>query len=774
MRLDPKFIREFLKPNFISYKNATFELNSVGDWTGFDDGAVSAPVDGTGSTAGANLTFTATNSSPLDGNYSALLSKTGALNLQGKGHSLSSVSIPLGFRGQVCALEFFYSIASGTYTAGDVSIWLYDQTNSELIYGDLQNLPHTEVGKASKFVVTFPTKTTTANVRVIIFQASTTTNNYTITFDDFNLFEVENFIGSPVGVWQQYTPILTGFGTVTGSNFWYRQNQTDVEVFGRWTNGTVSATIASISMPTNYPINLNPAQSSLARAILGHYHFNQNSNNSSGYILANDGETGLVYFSGRHGVSTENVASRQNGSGITVSSTQGSVYFKAPISTLSPSIALANSRIEYASNSSQADADDTTSFVNDINGSQVQQSPLTANRNRRIRFKNPIQKGDTIQVQISIDGGLSWEDMQGHHTDTSGNDTSFFQYQTGVSYGFGRTIAVAGSSTDINVYMGRYQFASGAYAAAGTAWAANNFRWRVVKYSNAIPVESGAPEYKESLITTDTSTVSADTYIDVAGSSITLAPGVWDIGFQGIIAQNSISATPTGTVGIFDSSNNLIGNALYHLNTGATAGQIEGKPVNLVARNVRVDVTTTYKVRIRCVVAAASGVVTAQGAANQAGGLTDPDTRALTWARKTTVGVGGQGGITPIYLTAFGNAGTVITSGVTNLDFTTKEFDSHNAWSGTVFTVPSGGGGNYSVHVTAKPTAAFGGSVVLYKNGTAFMTMGDDVSSDQKSGSSGVRVNPGDTLSIRFNNNATLNSGAAAHNHKLTIQRISL
>jgi hypothetical protein len=59
--------------------------------------------------------------------------------------------------------------------------------------------------------------------------------------------------GSPVSDWQSYTPATTqGFGTPTAVNLRYRRVGSDVEVEGRFTAGTVTATEARIGLPPGF------------------------------------------------------------------------------------------------------------------------------------------------------------------------------------------------------------------------------------------------------------------------------------------------------------------------------------------------------------------------------------------------------------------------------------------------------------------------------------------------------------------------------------------
>lgn len=141
-------------------------------------------------------------------------------------------------------------------------------------------------------------------------------------------------------------------------------------------------------------------------------------------------------------------------------------------------------------------------------------------------------------------------------------------------------------------------------------------------------------DYKETNITTDTQTVSADTYVDVTNATITLDPGTWDIGYEASIFMARITGGCAGTVAITDSSNVLVSNAIRDFLLPDIVNLSNIWPISITARNVVVSTSTTYKVRIRTTAAVAACYMTALGIANQHGALTDPDTKAVMWARK--------------------------------------------------------------------------------------------------------------------------------------------
>jgi hypothetical protein len=133
-------------------------------------------------------------------------------------------------------------------------------------------------------------------------------------------------------------------------------------------------------------------------------------------------------------------------------------------------------------------------------------------------------------------------------------------------------------------------------------------------------------DYVSAAITTDTSTVTANTYVDVTGASLVLQPGVWNITASGSLYAASANA---GNVAITDSSNNILGTSARY--KGIAAGTA---PVDLRITKIALTATTTVKIRIRYVVDSGTGVLTWSGAANQTGGLTDPDTQSIFFAER--------------------------------------------------------------------------------------------------------------------------------------------
>lgn len=246
--------------NYIS--NPGFEDGNVNGWTGYDDGASSRPVNGTGGTA-TGLTMTASSTTPLRDTYSALIAKDAA-NRQGKGHSFD-FSIAREDRFSILSIEVPALVTSGSYNPGtdttdsDLIAYLYDVTNARLI-------------EPSGFRVmansTFPTRnrmtfqaTDSTSYRLIFHVATTSASAWTMQVDDISVGPQVLGQGSPA----QYLGALPTTGA-------WNTNTTYVGKYWRTADGFLEADVAislsgapnALSLFVNLPIGLQIDDNKLA------------------------------------------------------------------------------------------------------------------------------------------------------------------------------------------------------------------------------------------------------------------------------------------------------------------------------------------------------------------------------------------------------------------------------------------------------------------------------------------------------------------------------
>jgi len=231
--------------NYISNPDA--EVNTTG-YAAYADAAGSVPVNGTGGSP--TVTWTRSTSSPLRGSGSFLLTKDAA-NRQGEGASYD-FTIDQADINKNLNLSFDFAVASGTFASGvtsDVQVFVYDITNSQLIYPITQSIQ----GQVGGFQTTFPTNTS-LSYRLILHVATASASAYTLKFDNFNVGPQQVVLGPVISDWQAYTPTFTGFGTPSAVSINWRQVAGSIEIQGFFTTGTTTATEARVSLPLNYAV----------------------------------------------------------------------------------------------------------------------------------------------------------------------------------------------------------------------------------------------------------------------------------------------------------------------------------------------------------------------------------------------------------------------------------------------------------------------------------------------------------------------------------------
>jgi len=243
---------QFLAPSragILQGDSATFD-GTVGDWNAYADAAGTLPVDGTGGSP--TLTVTRTTSAPLKGTGSLLLTKDTA-NRQGEGASLD-LSVDPQYRGQPMRLSFTYEgnvnfdfgdAADPVGSPSDLSMFFYDVTNSKLLTPTQTGIFG---GGVAQTDIQIPT--TCASIRVILHVATTNGTAWTFKADDFKMDLATNETSSDSSDWVAYTPTFSGsFGTTGSVDFIYRRNGKNLEVEGTFQTGTVTAAVATVSLP---------------------------------------------------------------------------------------------------------------------------------------------------------------------------------------------------------------------------------------------------------------------------------------------------------------------------------------------------------------------------------------------------------------------------------------------------------------------------------------------------------------------------------------------
>lgn len=229
--------------NYVA-SNPDAEVDTTG-WATYADAAGAQPVNGTGGSP--NSTLTRTTSSPLRGSGSFLFTKSSGASRQGEGASFD-FTIDEADKYSMLGISFDYEIASGTYVDGDLTVYIYDVTNSTVIQPAGYSISN--VGVESKHQATFQA-TGSTSYRLILHVAVSTDSSNTVKFDNVIVGPQIKSIGPAMTDWVSYSPTFTGFGTVASSAFYSRRVGDKLEVRGRLVAGTTTATEARISLGYN-------------------------------------------------------------------------------------------------------------------------------------------------------------------------------------------------------------------------------------------------------------------------------------------------------------------------------------------------------------------------------------------------------------------------------------------------------------------------------------------------------------------------------------------
>ena len=236
--------------NYIS-SNPDAEADTSG-WSTYADAAGTSPVDGTGGSP--NSTWTRTTSSPLRGSASFLYTHNSGASRQGEGVSYA-FTIDTSDKAKVMQISFDYMIASGTFVAGssgvesDLTVWIYDVTNSTLIQPSSYKLFSNSSSIADKFNATFQTASNSTSYRLIIHNGTTSTAAFTAMFDNFNVGPSTYVYGTPVTDWEAIT--LTGSWSTNTSYSSKRRRVGDTREYQVTVtlSGAPNASSLSINLP---------------------------------------------------------------------------------------------------------------------------------------------------------------------------------------------------------------------------------------------------------------------------------------------------------------------------------------------------------------------------------------------------------------------------------------------------------------------------------------------------------------------------------------------
>lgn len=231
-------------------KNSLALFNTTG-FAVYADAAATSPVDGTGGSA--NVTITRNTTTPLRGTADFKLTKDAA-NRQGQGWSYD-FTIDSADQSKPLKFSFDYKVSANfSYVNADLSMWIYDVTNAQLI----QPTPYTLDG-SGKFVGEFQTNAASTSYRAIFHVATTNASAWDVNIVNVSVSATPargNIVAATD--WQAYTPATTqGLGTISAVALYWRRVGDSIELRGRFTTGTTTAVEARLDLPTGITSSSN-------------------------------------------------------------------------------------------------------------------------------------------------------------------------------------------------------------------------------------------------------------------------------------------------------------------------------------------------------------------------------------------------------------------------------------------------------------------------------------------------------------------------------------
>ena len=263
-----------IRLNYIKKSSAN---QLITDWNRYLNSG-SRPTDGTGGSPTANVTWTRTTSTPIEGEGSFLYTKTNTISTQGEGISYD-YTIPNGQQARVQRVGFDWKIVSGTYSGGtsstdsDLIVYMYRVTaTGRLIEPSVIKLDGGVVGVNYSYRGEFQTDYDATEYRFIIHSATTSTSDFTVQFDNFYIGPSTNSYGAVITQWQSYTPVMTGAGTGTSTinGKWRRVGDSmELQIYNAMTAAGTGVDYVKFSIPSGYTIDTskNPSVANYGSAL---------------------------------------------------------------------------------------------------------------------------------------------------------------------------------------------------------------------------------------------------------------------------------------------------------------------------------------------------------------------------------------------------------------------------------------------------------------------------------------------------------------------------
>lgn len=552
-----------------------------------------AEVNTTGwSNSGSNFTIsrTTTGGEVLRGTASFKLTANGSQAVND--YISTSFTLDPGDVNTPLALQFYFKGISN-YDSGDVEVVLHDGTNE--ILPSITAIPG---GGPGFFEAIWISNSNTSYT--LRFKAKVTTA-FSISIDEVFVRRKEVVQGAAIS---KFVPeagfsFSSGFGTVTGTTAFSARVGDSFKFHMTATAGTISSTVASVLLPSGVTVDYAKYPTSVSSRVGTFTQLSNTANYTQNAVLFVDGTTTDRLFI----CYTQNLGdyNKDNVTALLTSGYTFEISGEVHTSGWSADVVLQNAKVEYGSNTSTNDGDDTTTFSLETYGAVI--PAVTALYKKRIQFAYPIAQTDEIEIQADWDGqGIwnRWED-QGYDN-VEGKFGPTWEY-------------VSGSKYQIDVWMrgnhhARFQNSTANFRSYTQENSAGS-RWRVRKTANPLAVEAAhivetVNLRDEKSSGTDGGTATTTTWTDstintldnpngygwisLSSNQFTLKPGTYEI-----IAWKTFYRTDGAEIRLYSVTGSVVsqpGNPVITTNSAST-----GSAKSTVEKSLTISSDTTFKIQ---------------------------------------------------------------------------------------------------------------------------------------------------------------------------------
>lgn len=215
-----------------------------------------APLMGYGNLAVPDITWTRVTSSPMSGDAMFRLSKP-ASNCLGQGVAYD-FTIDKADQGSVLTIGSKYNISSGTFTTGDLTVYIYDITNKTIIQPSGFQVEAVGSNIYASINATFQSAINSTSYRLIFHVSSTSASAYTVDFDRISVGPQVVPLGAPVTDWVSYTPTGSWVANTTYTGLWRRVgDQLEYQIYLTLSGAPTAASLTINYLPSGLSADTN-------------------------------------------------------------------------------------------------------------------------------------------------------------------------------------------------------------------------------------------------------------------------------------------------------------------------------------------------------------------------------------------------------------------------------------------------------------------------------------------------------------------------------------